>query len=115
MVFSLGRFRAMVGGYAQLTRRRSTDAPRGCWHNYYGDVPRGTMRFAAAIPMMRSVEWHCGFIPGQHPGTRADTLPNVQNQPVPTSKPAWEVFLCNRTQADFLGMARSARLDRAQI
>ena len=103
MVFPLSRFRAMVGGYMpELTRRRSTDAREECWHIYYGDVHAGTIAIRSGNPHDEDPwEWHCGFYPGSHPGEHQSGTAATFDQARSDFEAAWEVFLANRTQADF--------------
>jgi hypothetical protein len=98
----------------ELTRRRSTDAPEECWHVYYGDVHAGTIAIRSGSPYDEDPwEWTCGFYPGSHPGEHQNGTAATFDEARADFEAAWELFLTNRTQADF--RARSARLDRAQI
>jgi hypothetical protein len=46
-------------------------------------------------------EWHCGFYPGSHPGEHQSGTAATFDQARCDFEAAWEVFLANRTQADF--------------
>jgi hypothetical protein len=82
----------------ELTRRRSADHRRECWHVYYGDIQAGTIAARARTPNDTNPwEWSCGFHPGeQHNGTAA-TFDAARAQ----FEQAWRVFLSTRTERDF--------------
>jgi hypothetical protein len=85
----------------QLTRRRSAERP-DCWHIYYGDVQAGTIAMRAGNPHdTEPWEWICGFYPGSH----ADEIQSGASETFEEARAefasAWEVFLSNRTEADF--------------
>jgi hypothetical protein len=82
----------------ELTRRRSADHRRECWHVYYGDIQAGTIASRARTPHDTNPwEWSCGFHPGeQHNGTAA-TFDAARAQ----FEQAWRVFLSKRTEGDF--------------
>jgi hypothetical protein len=81
-----------------LTRRRSTDPREECWHVYYGDVLAGTIAIRSGNPHDEDPwEWHCGFHPGEHQGGTAATFDEARAD----FERAWQVFLLNRTEADF--------------
>jgi len=94
MVFSLSRFRAMVGAMPELTRRRSTDAREECWHIYYGDVHAGTIAIRSGNPHDEDpVGMALRFsipvaIRSEHQSGTAATF----DQAVPTSKPRGRYF-----------------------
>ena len=90
------------GAMPELTRRRSTDAREECWHTYYGDVHAGTIAIRSGNPHDEDPwEWHCGFYPGSHPGEHQSGTAATFDQARSDFEAAWEVFLANRTQADF--------------
>ena len=73
----------------ELTRRRSEQHREECWHIYFGDVPVGTIAERTGNPHDTDQwEWSCGFYPGSGPGEIS-------------FERAWQVFLSNRTEADF--------------
>src|SRR5882757_782133 len=73
----------------ELTRRRSEQHREECWHIYFGDVHVGTITERTGNPHDTDQwEWSCGFYPGSGPGEIS-------------FERAWQVFLSNRTEADF--------------
>ena len=100
----------------ELTRRRSTDAREECWHTYYGDVHAGTIAIRSGNPHDEDPwEWHCGFYPGSHPGEHQSGTAATFDQARSDFEAAWEVFLANRTQADFRHGAISATGPRTNM
>ena len=86
----------------ELTRRRWTDAPEERWHIHYGDVHAGTVAIRRGIPHDEDPwGWSCGFYPGSHPGEHQSGTAATFDQARSDFEAAWEVFLANRTQADF--------------
>jgi hypothetical protein len=47
------------------------------------------------------MEWCCGFYPGSHPGEHQSGTAATFDRARSDFEAAWEVFLANRTQADF--------------
>jgi hypothetical protein len=85
-----------------LTRRRSTEAREECWHVYYGDVHVGTISIRTGNPPGTDPwQWNCGFYPGSHPGEHTCGTAPTFDQARSDFESAWEVFLSNRTDADF--------------
>lgn len=86
----------------ELTRRRDPEAPDECWHVYHGDVRVGTIAKRVGIPFDEELwGWLCGFYPGCHPRERTDGTAATFNQARTEFEEAWQVFLSNRTEADF--------------
>jgi len=86
----------------ELTRRRSLDAPDECWHVYYGDVRVGTIAIRTGMPPGEDPwGWNCGFYPGSHPRECTDGTAATFDQARADFETAWQVFLANRTEADF--------------
>jgi hypothetical protein len=85
-----------------LTRRRSLDHREQCWHIYFGHVHVGTITERVGNPHDTDQwEWNCGFYPGSRPGEiSSDTAPTF-NRARADFERAWQVFLSNRTEADF--------------
>ena len=99
----------------ELTRHRS-EHNRQCSHIYYGDVHVGTIAERIGNPHDTDPwEWSCGFYPGSHPGEHQSDTTATFEEARADFEHAWQVFLSNRTEADFSGMARSERLDRTEI
>jgi hypothetical protein len=90
------------GGMPALTRRRSPDAREECWHIYYGDVHAGTIAIRTGSPHDEDAwGWNCGFYPGSHPGECTNGTAATFDQARADFEQAWQVFLSNRTEADF--------------
>ena len=86
----------------ELTRRRSEQHREECWHIYFGDVPVGTIAERTGNPHDTDQwEWSCGFYPGSEPGeVSCDTAATFEEARADFER-AWQVFLSNRTEADF--------------
>jgi hypothetical protein len=85
-----------------LTRRRDPEAREECWDVYYGDVHAGAIALRAGIPHDEDPwGWDCGFYPGSHPGEHWSGAAATFDQARADFEVAWEVFLSNRTEADF--------------
>jgi hypothetical protein len=85
-----------------LTRRRSPDTREECWHVFYGDVHAGTIAIRAGNPQDTDQwEWCCGFYPGSRPGECTAGTAETFDQARADFESAWQVFLANRTEADF--------------
>jgi hypothetical protein len=98
-----------------LTRRRSPDAPKECWHVYYGDVHAGTIAIRAGVPHDEDPwGWSCGFYPGCEPGEHTYGSAETFDQARADFEDAWKAFLSKRTEADFQAW-RDARDWTAQI
>jgi hypothetical protein len=90
-----------------LTRRRNLEAPDECWHVYYGDVRVGMIAVRTGAPHDEDRwTWHCGFYPGSHPGEHQDGTAATFDEACAEFERAWQVFLPNRTEADFSDLAR---------
>jgi len=86
----------------ELTRRRSLDAPDECWHVWYGDVRVGTIAIRTGMPPGEDPwSWACGFYPGSHPAECTDGTAATFDLARADFEDAWQVFLSNRTEADF--------------
>jgi hypothetical protein len=89
-----------------LTRRRYPERA-DCWHVYYGDgaldaVHVGTVARRTGNPNDTDPwEWACGFYPGSHPGEHRHGTAATFDQARADFEEAWQVFLANRTEADF--------------
>ena len=86
----------------ELTRRRSEQHREECWHIYFGDVHVGTITERTGNPHdTDQCEWSCGFYPGSEPGEiSSDTAATFEEARADFER-AWQVFLSNRTEADF--------------
>jgi hypothetical protein len=85
----------------QLTRRRYPER-HDCWHVYYGDVHIGTIAGRTGNPSDTDPwEWACGFYPGCHPGEHTNGTAATFDEARVGFEEAWQVFLSNRTEADF--------------
>src|SRR5712671_5995285 len=86
----------------ELTRRRSEQHREECWHIYFGDVLVGTITERTGNPHDTDQwEWSCGFYPGSEPGeVSCDTAATFEEARADFER-AWQVFLSNRTEADF--------------
>jgi hypothetical protein len=85
-----------------LSRRRSKHSPQECWHVYYGDVRVGTIAIRIGIPHDEDPwGWDCGFYPGAHPGEHQSGTAMTFEDARVDFECAWQVFLSNRTEADF--------------
>ncbi len=85
-----------------LTRRRSLEAREDCWHIYYGDVRVGTIALRTGMPPGEDPwSWACGFYPGSHPSECIDGTAATFDEARADFEVAWQVFLSNRTEADF--------------
>jgi hypothetical protein len=85
-----------------LTRRRDIEAQDECWHVYYGDVRVGTIAKRIGIPITEDpCGWACGFYPGCSPGEHTNGAAPTFDQARAEFEEAWQVFLSNRTEADF--------------
>ena len=86
----------------ELTRRRYPEARDECWHVYYGDVDAGTLAIRTGNPHDTDPwEWRCGFYPGSHPGECSSGTSASFEEARADFEVAWQVFLSNRTEADF--------------
>jgi hypothetical protein len=86
----------------ELTRRRSPHAREECWHVYYSDVQAGTIAIRSGVPHDEDPwGWSCGFYPGCEPGEHSYGSAETFNQARVEFERAWQVFLSNRTEADF--------------
>jgi hypothetical protein len=84
-----------------LTRRRYPER-HDCWHVYYGDVQCGTIAKRTGNPSDTDAwEWTCGFYPGCNPGEHRNGTAETFDQARDRFEEAWQVFLANRTDADF--------------
>jgi len=84
-----------------LTRRRSAHRQQ-CWHIYYGDVHVGTIAERVGNPHDTDPwEWSCGIYPGSHPGEHLSDTAATFEQARADFETAWQMFLSNRTDADF--------------
>jgi hypothetical protein len=86
----------------ELTRRRSEQHREECWHIFFGDVHVGTIAERTGNPHdTDQCEWSCGFYPGSEPGEiSSDTAATFEEARADFER-AWQVFLSNRTEADF--------------
>jgi hypothetical protein len=85
-----------------LTRRRDDEANAECWLIFYGDVQVGTIKMRSGNPWdTPSWEWRCGFYPGSHPGECTTGTAATFDKARADFGRAWEVFLSERTDADF--------------
>jgi len=85
-----------------LTRRRSADHRHNCWHVYYGDVRVGAIAERVGNPHDTDPwEWSCGFYPGSHPRECTNGTAATFDEARADFCTAWQVFLSNRTKADF--------------
>jgi hypothetical protein len=81
----------------ELTRRRSADHRHNCWHIYYGDaIAERTGNPHDTDPW----EWSYGY-PGSHPREHQSDTAATFEQARADFERAWQVFLSNRTEADF--------------
>jgi hypothetical protein len=86
----------------KLTRRRSSDQRHECWHIYYGDNQAGTITIRTGNPHETDPwQWRCGFYPGSHPGEHQSVTAATFDQARADFESAWNVFLSNRTEANF--------------
>ena len=86
----------------ELTRRRDLEASDECWHVYYGDVRVGTIAKRIGVPLAEYPwGWACGFYPGCHPREQTHGSAATFDQARAEFEEAWQVFLSNRTEADF--------------
>ena len=86
----------------ELTRRRSADHREECWQIYFGDVHAGTITERVGNPHDTDPwEWSCGFYPGSHPGEHQSDTTATFEEARADFEHAWQVFLSNRTEADF--------------
>jgi hypothetical protein len=91
-----------------LTRRRYPERHE-CWHVYYGDVHVGTIARRAGVPVdVDQWGWDCGFSPGSHPGECTGGSAPTFEEARADFEADWQVFLSNRTEADFDEWRRSA-------
>lgn len=89
-------------GMPKLTRRRSPDARKDCWHVYFGDVRVGTIAIRSGIPHDQDPwGWSCGFYPGSHPREHQSGTAESFDQARADFEAAWQKFLANRAEADF--------------
>src|SRR5467141_2779747 len=85
-----------------LARRRSADHRHNCWHIYYGDVHVGTIAERVGNPHDTDPwEWSLSFYPGSHPGEHQSDTTATFEEARADFEHAWQVFLSNRTEADF--------------
>jgi hypothetical protein len=85
-----------------LTRRRNPDARQESWLIHYGDVHVGTIGLRSGNPFATDQwQWRCGFYPGSEPGDWATGTAVTFDQARADFEEAWQVFLANRTAADF--------------
>jgi hypothetical protein len=90
-----------------LTRRRYPKRHE-CWHVYYGDVHVGTIARRAGAPVdVDQWGWDCGFSPGSHPGECTGGSAPTFEEARAGFEADWQVFLSNRTEADFDEYRRS--------
>src|SRR6266852_4184087 len=86
----------------KLTRRRSLAAPDECWHVYCGDARAGTIAIRTGMPPGEDPWcWACGFYPGCHPRECSNGTAGTFDQARAEFEAAWQVFLSNRTEADW--------------
>ena len=98
-----------------LTRRRDPHR-RDSWLIYLDDVHVGSVARAVGTPgAAERWVWFCGFYPGSNPGEQTHGTAASFDQARADFERAWPVFASNRTEADYQGMARAARLDRAEV
>jgi hypothetical protein len=85
-----------------LSRRRDPEAPRECWHVYFGDVRVGTIAIRSGNPV-DTAPWgrSCGFYPGSHPGEWTNGTAASFEEARVDFECAWRIFLAKRTEADF--------------
>jgi hypothetical protein len=87
---------------AELTRRRSLDAPEECWHVYWGDIRAGTIQIRSGIPFDEDPwGWSCGFYPGTEPHQDSDGTAATFEQARADFEAAWRALLPTLTEADF--------------
>jgi hypothetical protein len=85
-----------------LTRRRDPEAHQEVWQVYFGDVRVGTIGKRAGVPVdVDQWCWSCGFYPGSEPGEHFTGTAAAFDQARADFEAAWQVFLSNRTEADF--------------
>jgi hypothetical protein len=88
------------GRMPELTRRRDPEIPRQeCWLIHYGDVHVGER--TGNPHDTEPWEWRCGFYPGSSPGECSSGTAETFAQVRAEFGAAWNVFLANRTEADF--------------
>jgi hypothetical protein len=100
----------------ELKRRRSSDHRHKCWHIYHGDVHVGTIAERVGNPHDTDPwEWNCGFYPGSEPGEhQAETATTFEEARADFEQRVAGV-LVETHRGLFSGVARSERLDRAEI
>lgn len=85
-----------------LTRRRQPDHRQECWLTYFGDIHAGTITERVGNPHATNRwEWRCGFYPGSNPGDHQSGTAASFAEARADFESAWEIFLSNRTEADF--------------
>jgi hypothetical protein len=99
-----------------LTRRRYTEYRDECWHIFSGDVHVGTIAVRAGVPVDEDQwGWSCGFYPTSHRDLEEDGTASTFEQARFEFEVAWRRLLSKVDRDRFPGMARRARLDRAEI
>jgi hypothetical protein len=85
-----------------LTRRRDPDARQETWLIHCCDLRIGTIAERVGNPPGSSHwQWSCGFYPGSHPRECTGGTATSFEEARRAFEVAWQVFLWNRTEADF--------------
>ena len=85
-----------------LARRRDRNLPQECWLIYCGYVHAGTIAECVGNPgAAPKWQWRCGFYPGSRPGECTNGTAETFEVARADFEAAWQVFLSNRTEADF--------------
>jgi len=99
-----------------LTRRIDLDVAQETWRIYYGDVVVGSIAACVGNPgAAPKWQWRCGFYPGCRPGECTGSTAATFEEARADFETAWRALLAKRTPQDFPSVARSVRLDGAQI
>ena len=89
---------------------------RDFWLIYFGDVHVGSVGRAVGTPgAAERWVWFCGFYPGSNPGEQTNGTAATFDAARAAFEKAWLMFSARRTEADYRGVARAARLDRAEV
>jgi hypothetical protein len=85
-----------------LTRRRDRQGSQEAWLVYYGDVCDGSIGLRNGNPIETNLRrWRCGFYPGSNAGDCTSRSAATFEAARSAFLSAWEVFLSQRTEADF--------------
>jgi hypothetical protein len=86
----------------ELSRRRSRDVHRECWHIFYDDVRVGTITERAGVPHdVDQWGWQCGFYPLTHRGEHAEGTAASFEQARADFVAAWTEYLPKCAPTDF--------------